>query len=385
MTHSTALAPAGAGVSARRRLLRLVAIAACLPYLSLKVAWIAGSHAGIPDGSPLLAHRVTMIVANGLTVLMDAAVVVLALLLTRPWGRRVPAWLLAVPMWIATGLLVPIMAGFPVQLVLDAVHGGGGRGGGDKPFLAGWVFDVVYGGFIVQGLALGTLFAAYARDRWGHLWRGRVREVPRRGTSAGRWGPAVTVTVLALFPAGTRLLWACGGTAGLGTGHPGGRLMDALMAVSLAAAVLGVWQLAPQQATFAPSRRPARPLAAPAESPRTPGPSGTAPGRHADSTHRTPLPDGQTSPAGASALPRTGALPVAVPLALAWTGSGAAACWGAWMALGALATTQDVADRPTPMLTLTYAGQVITGLLVAALAARFLADRSVKDPRCARR
>ncbi|EST22345.1 hypothetical protein [Streptomyces roseochromogenus] len=328
MTHSTALAPAAAGVSARRRLLRLVAVAACLPYLSLKVAWIAGSHAGIPDGSPLLAHRVTMIVANGLTVLMDAAVVVLALLLTRPWGRRVPAWLLAVPMWIATGLLAPIMAGFPVQLVLHAVHGDGGDGGGDKPFLAGWVFDVVYGGFIVQGLALGALFAAYARDRWGHLWRGRVREMARSGTSAGGWGPAVTVTALALFPAGTRLLWACGGTAGLSPGHPGGRLMDTLMAVSLAAAVLGVWQLA---------------------------------------------------------LPRAGALPVAVPLALALTGSGAAACWGAWMALGALVTAPDAADRPTPVLTLTYAGQVITGLLVAALATRFFADRSVKDPRCARR
>jgi xylan 1,4-beta-xylosidase len=64
--------------------------------------------------------------------------------------------------------------------------------------------------------------------------------------------------------------------------------------------------LVPQQATFAPSRRPARspelfeqggpPLAAPAESPST---SSTRSGRHAESTHRTPLLDGQTLPAGA--------------------------------------------------------------------------------------
>ncbi|KUN04058.1 aromatic ring-opening dioxygenase LigA [Streptomyces yokosukanensis] len=330
MTQSTALGPAATGISAWSRLLRLLAVTACLPYLALKVAWIAGSHAGIPDGSPLLEHRVTMIVANGLTVLMDAAVVVLALLLTRPWGRRVPAWLLAAPMWVATGLLAPIMAGFPAQLVLHAVHGGGdsgGSGGGDKPFLAGWVFDVVYGGFIVQGLALGALFAAYARNRWGQLWRGRLRELPSRGTATGRWGP-VTVAVLALFPLGTRLLWACGGTAGLGTKHPGGRLMDVLMLVSLAAAVLGVRQLA---------------------------------------------------------LPRGGALPVAVPLALAWIGSGAAACWGAWTALGALATAQNAADRPTTTLALTYAGQVITGLLVLSLTARFLADRSTEAARCAGR
>ncbi|OLZ66588.1 hypothetical protein AV521_27230 [Streptomyces sp. IMTB 2501] len=56
--------------------------------------------------------------------------------------------------------------------------------------------------------------------------------------------------------------------------------------------------LVPHQATFAPSRRPVHPLAAPAESPRTPSPSGTASGRHTESTHRTPLPDGQTLRAG---------------------------------------------------------------------------------------
>jgi hypothetical protein len=55
----------------------------------------------------------------------------------------------------------------------------------------------------------------------------------------------------------------------------------------------------PQQATFAPSRRPARTLAAPAESPSTP--STRTSGRHAESTHRTPLLDGQTLPAAALA------------------------------------------------------------------------------------
>ncbi|GHE02997.1 SNF2-related protein [Streptomyces alanosinicus] len=65
--------------------------------------------------------------------------------------------------------------------------------------------------------------------------------------------------------------------------------------------------LVPRQATFAPSRRPARPLAAPAESPRTPRTRTS--GRHSpslrpgdpQSTHRTPLLDGQTLPAGALA------------------------------------------------------------------------------------
>lgn len=84
-------APAAAPVTDRlRTVLRCVAIVSCLPYIVLKAAWISGSHVGIPDGSSLLDHRTTMAVANGASVLMDSAVVVIALLLTQAWGRRVP-------------------------------------------------------------------------------------------------------------------------------------------------------------------------------------------------------------------------------------------------------------------------------------------------------
>lgn len=314
---STTAAPAVTG-SRHRSALRLMAIAACLPYLCLKLAWIAGSHLGIPDGSPLLAHRVTMVLANGLTVLMDAAVIVLALLLTRPWGRRVPAWLLAVPMWLATGLLAPIMVCYPLQL---AFHGGSGGDGGDRPFLDDWVFGVVYGGFIVQGLALGTLFVGYARERWGHLWRGRVRDLPRPSAAAAQRTTAVTAAVLALVPGTLRLLWAGGVTAGRNTS--GGRLMELVYAGFLAAAVTGACQLA-----FRRGRQ----------------------------------------------------LPVTVPLALAWVGSGAVACWGGWMALAALVSSHNLADRPTPAMSLTYAVQMIIGLLVATVTAHHFADRSAGTP-----
>ncbi|MFC9122845.1 hypothetical protein ACFTXO_24080 [Streptomyces sp. NPDC057067] len=86
-------APASAapGTTRVRSALRTLAIVACLPYIALKTAWIAGSHIGVPENSSLLDHRATTIAANGLSVLMDSAVVVIAFLLTRPWGRRVPA------------------------------------------------------------------------------------------------------------------------------------------------------------------------------------------------------------------------------------------------------------------------------------------------------
>ncbi|MCT7355403.1 hypothetical protein N4P33_25065 [Streptomyces sp. 15-116A] len=309
-----------------RRVLRAVAVASCVPYLSLKVAWLAGSHLGIPDGSPLLEHRTAVAVANGVTVLMDACVIVLALVLTRPWGLRLPAWLLAVPVWVATGLLTPIMTGFPVQLVVSAFGGSvDATDDGGEPFLHSWVFCVVYGGFLVQGLALGALFALYARDRWGRLWQGRLGDLPcaRFGTPAQRTA-AVAAAVVALLPLTAHLLWACGATTGLNADLIADRTSDFHVVEA-------------QSAVFV---------------------------------------------AGAAAaglmlgFRRGRAVPVRVPLALAWITSAAVACWAGWQSVASLVVTEDASERPTALMQLTYAGQTVVGLLVAGLAVRFLVARS---------
>ncbi|MFF6814769.1 hypothetical protein ACFZAG_33480 [Streptomyces sp. NPDC012403] len=327
-TLTPAVATAGPALPRSRRLLRAVAVVACLPYLTLKAAWVAGSHVGVPAGSPLLDHRAEMIAANVLTILMDGAVIVLVLLLTRPWGRRVPTWLLAAPMWIATGLLAPVMAGYPLQLLVRALGGSaaGTSGGGGDPFLHEWVFAVVYGGFIVQGLALGTLFLLYARDRWGHLWRGRMGDLPAAPAGAAQRVTAVAAAVFTLFPLAMRIMWACGGTTGLSAGAVADRgsdfhVLESLYVVHLLAAVTGGALLA---------------------------------------------------------FRRAPALPVRVPLALAGVCSAAVACWGGWMAMAALVSGGDPADRPTGLMLLTYAGQMIAGLLVATVGARFLAARSAR-------
>ncbi|MEV5982417.1 hypothetical protein [Streptomyces sp. NPDC052114] len=336
-TPSPSLAPAGPARPApgapyapgrTRRALRLAAGLACVPYLTLKIAWILGSRVGIPEGSSLLDHRAQMIVANAVTVLMDAAVVVLALLLTRPWGLRTPAPLLAVPMWIATGLLTPIMAGYPLQLLL-AAFGAGGEGpsarSASEPFLADWVFAVVYTGFIVQGIALGSLFVLYARDRWGHLWRGRTGDLPR---PAGR-GPRIVAAgaaLLALFPGTLHLLWAAGSTAGLDAARAKDRtadfhVLEGLDVLYLVAAVGGVLVVAFRW---------------------LPG------------------------------------LPVKVPLALAFAGSGAVGCWGGWLLLASLLRpADDVAAAPTAPTLLTYSVQMIIGLCVAAAGLGLVRERAV--------
>ncbi|MEV6587280.1 hypothetical protein [Streptomyces acidicola] len=327
MTHPPASAPtaaepswyaAGRPPGRVRRCLRAVAVAACLPYLALKFAWIAGSRIGIPEGSVLLEQRGSMAVLNGVTVAMDGAVIVLALLLTRPSGKRIPASLLVLPLWAATGLLAPIVLAHPLLLLVDTLGGQSGKaaGAGREPFLDAWVSGVVYTGFVVQGLALGALFALYARDRWGHLWRGRLGDLPGTAADAARRRTAAAAILLA--PAPLADAYATDRTHDV-------PVLAVVDVVFLAAAVLGACALA--------FRYPRR-------------------------------------------------LSVGVPLALAWTGSGALACWGAWLSLAPLAADADgIAERPTDLMYLAYAGRVIVGVLVAIVGARFLAGRSAALPR----
>ncbi|MFJ9828229.1 hypothetical protein ACIRSU_28270 [Streptomyces sp. NPDC101160] len=312
---TTTTAPTGR-TRALRPALRVLAMVACLPYIGLKVAWVAGSRVGIPAGSVLLDHHTLMVVANSLSVLADAIVVLLALLLTRPWGTRVRAWLLAFPMWAATGLLAPIMTGYPGQLIASLLGGSGPvstPAATREPFLDAWVFPVVYGGFILQGLSLGTLFVLYARDRWGHVWAGRLGGLP-----AGLVGPrtravAVAGSVLALVPAALHALWACGVTAGLSpafaaeydSDHATVDVVRVLFLVLAAAASLClVW------------RRPA-------------------------------------------------GLRLRTVLAAAWVGSGAAGCWGAYMTLVMLLPVNEAGKRPSAQMITAYAGEMITGFLLA--------------------
>ncbi|WP_156727245.1 hypothetical protein [Streptomyces apocyni] len=312
------------------QVLLVIAIASCLPYLALKIAWIAGSRIGIPSGSSLLDEgtRVALISVNALTVLMDAAVIVLALVLTQAWGRRTPAPLLVFPMWAATGLLTPIMAGFPVQLAVGIFSGPAEKSSSNgDPFLDDWVFGIVYGGFIVQGLTLGILFVRYARQRWGHVWQGRMGELPRDEGRAARTA-AVAGALLALVPIAVHLMWAAGSNSGLPQQRIDERTaefnaLEFLSAATAAVAVAGVLLLvfAPRATTFL-------------------------------------------------------RLPVKVPLAVAWAGSGAVGCWGAWMSFAALIPQDDPAKQPPSLMVTTNALSLVAGLLLAYGVASFLRRRT---------
>lgn len=305
-----------------------IAILACLPYLALKIAWISGSEIGIPAGSALLDpdQAAMMKAVNGLTVLMDSAVIGLALVLTRPWGRGVPAWLLAGPTWIATGLLGPIVVGFPSQALGSLLAGSDNGGLSSDSFLEPWVFTVVYTGFILQAFALGTLFVMYAIRRWGHLAAGRIDDlVPTPILPALRF-TSVVAAVLAIIPLTMQVLWSTGSASGLNDGMAEDRGRDQLLAQAAhlpftVAAVLGALMLA---------------------------------------------------------LGLGGRLPLWVPLALAWAGSASLAASGGWMLLTSLGVTA-VYDQPTPAMSAVYAVQVVTGTMIALAGTYFLAERSTRN------
>ncbi|GGS46417.1 hypothetical protein [Actinokineospora fastidiosa] len=152
-------------------------IVSCVPYLSLKLLWLAGfsSGAATAAGAAELGD-VRHTIGNVVTVGMELAAVALVLALTYPWGHRVPAALLAAPIWVAGGLLAPIVIGLPLGLLAQAFTGGSAAPAGNG--LESWVYVLVYGGFIMQAVGLVTAFVAHARARWPNVFRMPAAELP---------------------------------------------------------------------------------------------------------------------------------------------------------------------------------------------------------------
>lgn len=173
----------------------IVAIAAMLPYLTIKILWMTGSSIGVSD--PALMGSSTMLGMNAMTFGMDAVALVLALGFTMRWGMRLPGWLVLLPLWVGIGLLANILASAPISVLVEgsAIFAGGGP-------IAPWIYMMVYGGFIGQGIGLMAAFALYARDRWPHVL---LRIQPFHHVVG--WGALVVACALG----GTRLSWALSG------------------------------------------------------------------------------------------------------------------------------------------------------------------------------
>ncbi|MEU5878068.1 hypothetical protein [Spirillospora sp. NPDC047279] len=190
-----------------RRALCLLTAAACAPYITLKLIWLAGGDLGVSGDAATEMHSATFVAANAITMGMEIVAVVIVFAFTYPWGRRIPAWLVLAPMWVGTGLLAPIALGVPLGLAAQAVAGGSPiPENDDSGDMSGWVFAVVYGGFVLQAITLLAAFVLYARARWPEAFR---RPVIRAG---GTRAPQVLfvngASVVAVACGVTQVLWA---------------------------------------------------------------------------------------------------------------------------------------------------------------------------------
>jgi hypothetical protein len=190
-------------------------VVAVVPYVALKVLWLAGSTIGVSDDAVLAElHSARMVGGNIVTIGLEVLAEGLAVGLTSSWGRRLPAWLVLALGAGASGLLAPILLGLPVGTILQlAIRGDVHTDGMDH--MSPWVFATVYGGFALMAVGISALAWRYAVRRWGDV----LDRAPRPPQA---W--AVTAGAIGLLPFGAATLWW--GLAGPGSGGP--QAMDAV-------------------------------------------------------------------------------------------------------------------------------------------------------------
>ncbi|MBF8185855.1 hypothetical protein ITP53_08885 [Nonomuraea sp. K274] len=187
----------------------IVTAAAMLPYLTLKILWLTGSSVGVDD--PALMSDPAMIGANAATFGMEAVGLALTLALTTRLSMRLPAWLVLLPLWVGIGLLSEIVVTLPLSTLVYGPTLFSAAAGPIQP----WVYLMVYGGFIVQGVGLMTVFALHARERWPGVFTTRVDHAFASPTRSFQTVVARGAFLVAALVGGVRIYWAAGGTAGV--------------------------------------------------------------------------------------------------------------------------------------------------------------------------
>ncbi|MGW2768276.1 hypothetical protein [Streptomyces sp. NPDC001275] len=180
---------------------------ALVPYLVIKVSWVVGSLLGLlPVGRGFSLGG--WLVLNTVTIGMAAAGITLGLALVRPWGMRIPGWLVGFFAWVGSGFLVSILPFVVVSALVNSGTASSGGSGGDAA-MPGWEAVLLQCSFVGTGIALAIALPAYLSRRWPHALRRPER--PRTRTSSGLLWPAVTGAVTGL----AWLYWAAGGPLGI--------------------------------------------------------------------------------------------------------------------------------------------------------------------------
>lgn len=218
-----------------RRVCGYCAALAVTPYLLIKIAWTFGIF--VPTEQMREADWRAI---NATTAVLAGVGVLLAMALSRPWGERLPAWLVALPVWVGTGLLVPMVLLAPV-LGLAAI---------DRDEAAGapefWVYEQVFImiPLVGTGVCLPIALVGYVRARWPEALSGAIHPgKPPTDTRELQVPLARLAAAGAIVLGSVKVFWAAGGTAGLDSTRMGNRdLWWHLLTLSTGAwAFAGAW------------------------------------------------------------------------------------------------------------------------------------------------
>ncbi|WP_218940507.1 hypothetical protein [Streptomyces sp. Ru87] len=185
----------------------LAAAAAVTPYLLIKIVWSFGLFLPTEEMAGADWRAV-----NAVTALLAAAGIGLAMAFSRPWGERLPAWTVALPVWVGTGLLVPML---PLAPVLGPAAVNRDQEAGSPDF---WVHEqlLVMISLVGVGIGLPLALAGYARARWPEALGGPLPYAePVGGTRALQRPLAGLVASGCVLLGCVKAFWAAGGTAGL--------------------------------------------------------------------------------------------------------------------------------------------------------------------------
>lgn len=178
-----------------------------MPYLLIKIAWTFGFF--LPSeqmGEP------SWRTANAVTMVLAAVGILLALAFCMKWGERVPAWLIALPVWVGTGLLIPMLLLAPIlgpaAMMRDQQVGAANV----------WIYEQIFVMISLVGVGICLPFAliGYAKRRWPEAFDSRIDIDLLPGNSQ-----KLTITLARLVTAGCillgsiKLFWAVGGTIGI--------------------------------------------------------------------------------------------------------------------------------------------------------------------------
>jgi disulfide bond formation protein DsbB len=180
---------------------------AVTPYLLIKIAWTFGVLVPTEE-----MNETSWRAINATTAVIAAGGILLALAFCRPWGLRLPAWLVALPVWVGTGLLIPMVFLAPVlgpaAIVRDSQAGA----------LDVWAYEQIFVMLSLVGVGVGLplALAGYTRARWPEAVAGPLDPgQPAGHTRHVQTSLAGLVAAGCLALGAVKVFWAAGGSIGL--------------------------------------------------------------------------------------------------------------------------------------------------------------------------